>query len=155
MKCHKNLFLSQTVSKVTHSVTSTANRVGTYTDLKGNITPMLVMHTSKSDTIPLGMPLKVYPPMFQILMTCKPSTRLVLGYIFENLKRGEVEVFIPWQKFVQKKIGNKAAYYVGVKELIEKNFIQKKEGQSYFINHEYAFKGNRAKFLDSILNANN
>ena len=111
---------------------------------------MLSTHTTHGDTIPLGMPVKLFPPMFTLLMTCKPSTRLVLGYMLDNLKMGQVEVYMPWQDFVKQKIGNKAAYYVGIKELIEKNLIQKKEGQTYFVNHEYVFKGNRAQFLLSL-----
>jgi hypothetical protein len=147
---NRNKFLSQTLSSVRYNILGAAERSGVFKDHDGNEKPMLNAHTTKVDTIPLGMPLKIYPPVFNILMTCKPSTRLVLGYVFANLKLGQVEVYIPWQKFVADKIGNRAAYYTGIKDLIAKNFIQKKEGQTYFVNHEYVFKGNRANFLESL-----
>ena len=99
---------------------------------------------------PHGNPIKIFPPVFEILIHSRPTTRIVMGFLFENLKQGSHLVEMKWQKFVKKGYGNKNTFYSGIIDLKEKKMIQKYSGQFYEVNPDFVFKGNVANFLEKV-----
>jgi hypothetical protein len=97
--------------------------------------------------------LKIYEPVFDILLNSKPTTRIVMGFLFKNIKQQSLEVEMKWQKFVKNGHGNRDTFYRGLTDLKEKKMIQKKNGYVYEINPDFVFKGNFAKYLQDFKEA--
>jgi len=115
----------------------------------------MIMETFMKSLNPHGNALKIFPPVFDILIHSRPTTRIVMGFLFENIKQGTHLVDLHWQKFVKKGYGSRDTFYRGIVDLKERNMIQKKSGQTYEINPDFVFKGNIAKFLMNVSEARN
>jgi len=98
-----------------------------------------------------GVGIIIHPPVYELLAKCKPSTTVVFAYLLNKLKRSSKEVDLPLVQF-EKKYGSKRIYYIGIKELIEKNMIKKKCGQVYFVNHNCVFRGSAKAYRELIEN---
>jgi hypothetical protein len=101
-----------------------------------------------------GVGIIIHPPVYELLAKCKPSTTVVFAYLLKKLKRSSKEVDLPLVQF-EKKYGSKRIYYIGIKELIEKNMIKKKCGQVYFVNHNCVFRGSAKAYRELIENIQN
>lgn len=110
----------------------------------------LLMGTYMTAINPHGNALKIFPPVFDILIHSRPTTRIVMGFLFENIKQGNILVELKWQKFVQKGYGNRDTFYRGLTDLKERKMIQKYSGQFYEINPDFVFKGNVATLIENF-----
>lgn len=104
---------------------------------------------------PHGNPIKIFSPVIDILIHSRPTTRIVMGFVFENMKQGTHIAELKWQKFVKKGYGNKNTFYSGLIDLKEKKMIQKYSGTFYEVNPDFAFKGNLANYLEKVKEAKN
>ena len=110
----------------------------------------LTMESYMKEVNPYGNPIKIYKPVIDILIHSRPTTRVVMGFLFENIKQDTHLVEMEWQKFVKKGYGSRDTFYRGIVDLKEKNLIRKKSGQIYEINPDFVFKGNKAKFIMKV-----
>lgn len=108
------------------------------------------MDTYMRTTNPYGNAIKIFPPVIDILIHSRPTTRIVLGFLFENLKQGSHLAELKWEKFVKKGYGSRDTFYRGIIDLKEKKMIQKYSGQFYEVNPDFVFKGNIADFLEKV-----
>jgi hypothetical protein len=97
-----------------------------------------------------GTGIIIHKPIFDLLIDCKPSTKVVLGYLFKQLKRNSDEVDLPICSFKKKKLGSERVYYAGIKELKDRGVIQKKTGQVYWLNHNCIFRGNQKSYREFL-----
>ena len=102
---------------------------------------------------PHGETIKIFSPVIDILLHSRPTTRIVMGFLLENMKDGSHLAELQWQKFVKKGYGNKNTFYSGLIDLKEKKMIQKYSGRFYEVNPDFAFKGNLANFLEKAKEA--
>lgn len=97
-----------------------------------------------------GTGIIIHKPIFDLLIDCKPSTKVVLGYLFKQLKRNSDEVDLPICSFKKKKLGSERIYYAGIKELKDRGVIQKKTGQVYWLNHNCIFRGSQKAYVQFL-----
>jgi len=102
---------------------------------------------------PHGNPIKIFSPVIDILIHSRPTTRVVMGFLLENMKQGTHIAELKWQKFVKKGYGSKDTFYRGLIDLKEKRMIQKYSGTFYEVNPDFAFKGNLANYLNKAKEA--
>jgi hypothetical protein len=115
----------------------------------------MTMDTFMRAINPHGNPIKIFSPVIDILIHSRPTTRVVMGFLLENMKQGTHIAELKWQKFVKKGYGSRDTFYRGLIDLKEKKMIQKYSGTFYEVNPDFAFKGNLANYLEKVKEAKN